>query len=222
MLPDYLSMTLPFLASQAGNPASGWTETTIGREDWLPGAIAALGIAMISTVLLRRWFKKTRTAKDAPSMPIREQREQLQKRSERDSLDRLMVEVQELTRVCAAQIENRATKLEHLIDLADQRLRELEAACDSARTVRLDPQVEYRRDSAPTQREPVGSASRSRDRDWSAEGDPVDVVDRRSGDQLSRRIHELSQMGLKSIEIARQLDEQVGKVELILALREAS
>jgi hypothetical protein len=29
-------------------------------------------------------------------------------------------------------------------------------------------------------------------------------------------------MGLKSVEIARQLDEQVGKVELILALRSAS
>lgn len=62
----------------------------------------------------------------------------------------------------------------------------------------------------------------NRSRDWSAEGDEQSESPAQRRDQLAERVHELSAMGLKSVEIARQLDEQVGKVELILALRSAS
>lgn len=62
----------------------------------------------------------------------------------------------------------------------------------------------------------------NRSRDWSAESDEQSESPAQRRDQLAERVHELSAMGLKSVEIARQLDEQVGKVELILALRSAS
>lgn len=208
------------LASQSGSGAGGWSEA-VGREDWLPGAIAALGIAMITTVMLRRWIKRTKKASEASQAPLREQRERLQGRAERDSLDRLMVEVQELTRVCAAQIENRASKLEYLIELADQRLKELDRACESAghHAQHTQPRLssDGRSQGSPTAPARVASG------DWSSPtGAERDDLGHSSGDHLSRKVHELSQMGLKSIEIARQLDEQVGKVELILALRDAS
>ncbi len=39
-------------------------------------------------------------------------------------------------------------------------------------------------------------------------------------DPLSRQVYDLSDRGLPSVEIARQLNQQTGKVELILALRQ--
>lgn len=39
-------------------------------------------------------------------------------------------------------------------------------------------------------------------------------------DPLSARIYDLADQGMPSVEIARQLDQQTGKVELILALRQ--
>jgi hypothetical protein len=38
-------------------------------------------------------------------------------------------------------------------------------------------------------------------------------------DPLTRRVYELSDAGHNPVDIARALDEQIGKVELILALR---
>ena len=38
-------------------------------------------------------------------------------------------------------------------------------------------------------------------------------------DPLTRQIYEMADQGTTPVEIAQQLDEQVGKVELILALR---
>lgn len=220
---DSLMLLVHMIASRT-LPASGVAgdlgQGLIGREDWLPGAIAALGIAMITSVLLRRWFRKSRRANEDRDRPVREQRERLQNRAERDSLDQLMVEVQELTRVCAAQIENRATKLEYLIELADQRLRELERACaDAEPTGSVSGRVSNRSDRVVPENRPERSPTT---RDWSDASEPSYSAVHTDGDPLTKRIHELSQMGLKSIEIARQLDEQVGKVELILALGEAS
>jgi len=220
MLPTPVLHIQCMVASQSGSGIVGWGES-VGREDWLPGAIAALGIAMITTVLLRRWLKRTKAASKASQAPLKEQRERLQGRAERDSLDRLMVEVQELTRVCAAQIENRASKLEYLIELADQRLKALELACESAddQTRSTQPRLS----SAGRSQTSAMASARVASGDWSSPADRDGQARGHSpADHLSRQVHELSQMGLKSIEIARQLDEQVGKVELILALRDAS
>ncbi|MFG0294070.1 MAG: hypothetical protein ACF8MJ_13085 [Phycisphaerales bacterium JB050] len=223
MLAQLVNGIDPVLALQ-GAPETGRFFDSMGStENWLPGAVAALGVALITIALLRRWLKRSRASRARdPKQALAQQREQLQHRTERDSLEKLMVEVQELTRVCAAQIENRASKLEHLIQLADQRLNELERATERPPVVasvrsggERDTELEARPSAART-----GSS-----RDWSSEGDEevaAQTSPARRRDQLAERVHELSEMGLKSVEIARQLDEQVGKVELILALREAS
>jgi hypothetical protein len=41
-----------------------------------------------------------------------------------------------------------------------------------------------------------------------------------SDDPLARRVYELADGGMDAVAIARQLNEHVGKVELMLALRE--
>ena len=48
------------------------------------------------------------------------------------------------------------------------------------------------------------------------------VHDAAPTDPLVRRVYELSDEGRESTEIAQQLDEHVGKIELILALRDGS
>lgn len=205
-------------ASPQTESAGGFFNSMTSTQNWLPGAVAALGILLITTTLLRRWVKKSRAARNHdPREKLREQRETLQNRAERDSLEHLMVEVQELTRICAAQIENRATKLEHLIELADRRLADLEQA--SSR--RSDPLPSSAERDRTIEARPAAMPS-NRSRDWSAESDEPSESPAQRRDQLAERVHELSAMGLKSVEIARQLDEQVGKVELILALRSAS
>ena len=44
---------------------------------------------------------------------------------------------------------------------------------------------------------------------------------REPADPVSRRSYELADEGRDALDIARSLDEQVGKVQLILALRES-
>lgn len=213
-VPLFILGSAPPPAESAGSFFNSMTST----QNWLPGAVAALGILLITTTLLRRWVKKSRAARNHdPREKLREQRETLQNRAERDSLEHLMVEVQELTRICAAQIENRATKLEHLIELADRRLADLEQATSR----RSDPSPSSAERDRTIEARPAAIPS-NRSRDWSAEGDEQSESPAQRRDQLAERVHELSAMGLKSVEIARQLDEQVGKVELILALRSAS
>jgi hypothetical protein len=221
MISGNLAVVGSALGAQGGSTTGGFFGSAGATENWLPGAVAALGIALITATLLRRWVKRTRaTSQSDPKQVIADQRERLQHRAERDSLEKLMVEVQELTRVCAAQIENRATKLEYLIELADRRLAELKALT-SDRPVRSHAESPQRRsEERALPHHPQERTARTRD--WSAEGEEEFVSVSRQRDQLAERVYELSSMGLKSVEIARQLDEQVGKVELILALREAS
>ena len=199
-VPLFILGSAPPQAESAGSFFNSMTST----QNWLPGAVAALGILLITTTLLRRWVKKSRAARNHdPREKLREQRETLQNRAERDSLEHLMVEVQELTRICAAQIENRATKLEHLIELADQRLADLEQATSR----RSDPAPSTPGRDRTIETRPAAIPS-NRSRDWSAEGDEQSESPAQRRDQLAERVHELSAMGLKSVEIARQLDEQ--------------
>jgi hypothetical protein len=220
MVTECVAIFGPMLGAQVPPTPGGFFDTVGETQNWMPGAVAALGIALITATLLRRWMKRNRVSRQRePKRVLSDQRQQLQHRAERDSLEKLMVEVQDLTRLCAAQIENRASKLEHLIQLADQRLQQLDRATQpspahSPRSTRPDHRHNFDNTAVSKRTE--------RTQDWSAEADEEPVIVTRQRDQLAERVHDLSAMGLSSIEIARQLEEQVGKVELILALREAS
>lgn len=185
----------------------------------------------------------------------------------RQRLDSLMVEVQELTRVCAAQVENRATRLETLLRDADDLVRRLEAATRQAEAAaeRAQAPAVARQHARP---QAVGPTRHSRtdaardellagaydddqyddhpshdDDDFARAHAPATVAaaGARSSAALTARAHaerrnpndvpvepltvrvaELADAGLSAPEIARHLGEQIGKVELILALRSAS
>jgi len=106
-----------------------------------------------------------------------------------------MAEMRELARACVAQIEERIARMEAAIREADERL----ARLDAARTAEA-PAVTVRRIEPirPPGSTPIGS------------------------DELSQRIFSLADEGRTAVDIARELAEHTGKVELILALREES
>jgi hypothetical protein len=109
---------------------------------------------------------------------------------ERDTLESLMVEVQELTRVCAAQIENRTVKLEKLLAEADARLAEFKTEPSAA--PKAGPKLADDLRRAPEFRE--------------------------STDPVLTRVLELAEQGKPHASIAREVGLPIGKVDLMIRL----
>ena len=118
-------------------------------------------------------------------------------------LERLMVEVEQLAKRFAAQLDAKSIQIEDLIRAADLRIAALQQLTDQ-------PPVTDK--TAP----PLSAATApSPDPDQPATpGGP-------GGDELSRRVCTMADAGMAPVDIARELAEHVGKVELILSLREA-
>jgi hypothetical protein len=132
-----------------------------------------------------------RRNREAPSP--REMIEQVKaNRAQTDDAHAATGQLADTARRLSAQLDNKARRLEVLIRQADERL----AALADATGDRAAP---ARTDGAPEAAAPPAAA-------------PLDP--------LTRSVYEHADTGLTALEIAQQLDEQVGKVELILALRE--
>ena len=97
----------------------------------------------------------------------------------------------------AAALDNKAERLEQLIARADERVAALQSS-----------------DRAPDP--PPGPLP---DREGGRSDSPASVR-RTPRDPLTQTVYELTDTGRSPLEIAKALDEQIGKVELILALRE--
>jgi len=117
-------------------------------------------------------------------------------------VESLMADAEELTRRLAAHLDNKAARLEKLIAEADDRLARLEEAAGPSGAARPSPR-----------RRSIHEGARE-------EGHRATTLLHEGADPLTRRVHELADEGLGTIEIAQRLEEQVGKVELILALRQ--
>ncbi len=100
-----------------------------------------------------------------------------------------VAELHDTARHLSAQLDNKARRLEKLIEDADQRI----AALGSSAAV-TPPATGTTAAPAPSNGE-------------------------QRTDPLTEEIYELADAGRTPVEIAQHLDEQVGKVELILALR---
>ncbi len=104
-------------------------------------------------------------------------------------------ELHDTARRLSAQQDNKAQRLEKLIEDADQRIAALGLSAAAA-----PPAT----GAVPT---PAPTAA------------PAPSNGEQRMDPLTEEIYELADAGRTSVEIAQHLDEQVGKVELILALR---
>ena len=98
--------------------------------------------------------------------------------------------LEDTARRLSALLDNKSRRLEKLIDDADQRIAALGLRTDATAT----------RPTAAVTPPPRSNG-----------GPPKDA--------LTQDVYELADAGRNSVEIAQRLDEQVGKIELILALR---
>lgn len=151
-------------------------------------AVAGIVIALIVAALKER--RRARPAPRKPAAPSRPPRQQIEVQAARtDPLEAL--------RRMAAQLEDRAVRLETLIRQADERITALSETA-----------------TAPPTRSAFAAPA-------AAPPDPAPrtALRPRAPDPLTQAVYDRADSGLTTVQIARELDEQMGKVELILALR---
>lgn len=165
----------------------------------LSSALIVLGIIMVVWILLRGAWRRQRDRNQ--KTPLEHMTEISAGAQERQREAGPGPELLEMSRRLVAQIDARAAHLEALIADADDRIEELRRL--QAAGADHDGRPAGRAGAAP----PSSSAASS-------------AADPRAEDPVSRGVYELADRGLGPVEIARQLDQHVGAVELILALRQ--
>lgn len=178
----------------------------IAQQSNMHNMLLVLGIALVTTSLLMMY--RRRRAKRVTRITPHEQIERIkQQRGMRGDLETLMVEIEELARRFGAQLDAKTVELERLLGEADQRIKQLQQMGGQ-------PQPKTDGSSVPVQdAEPAASNLRfpgSQGTDQTQPDDP-----------LARSVYDLADQGLGPHDIAQKLDELVGKIELILALRNA-
>ncbi|MEM9882163.1 MAG: hypothetical protein AAF800_04510 [Planctomycetota bacterium] len=153
-----------------------------------------VGIIFISAWLIMRARKRLR---DGPNHTTATENLERYRQHEgvRGDLESLMVDIEQLAQRLGSQLDAKAVRLEKLIDDADLRLSQLRQADLDAHANAAPPR--------PEEVKPVGQAE---------PGSPADP--------LTADVYRLADIGKTASTIARELDEHVGKVELILALRQ--
>jgi len=169
-----------------------------------PDLLLTAGVALVTLWALITVRRRLRARLDEQSTP-RERIDAIRDRAAKqskgaDELGAVMADAEELTRRLAAHLDNKAARLQLLLDEADARIAELNRLAGNASRADARSQV---RTTAAARRAAVPL------------GPPDDV------DPLSRDVYRLADEGADPLAIAQRLNEQVGKVKLILALREA-
>lgn len=196
------------------------------RESLLPGMLLAFGVLLALLMMMRLMRRKqhTRPVDGTPDERIAAIHERAT--ASIGPLDRAMADAEQLARRLAATMENKAARLELLIEEADRKLEELNRAVAqarpapapaerSARPPRIDPalldmaRVEQDREERHGHRENPRLADETPERP--RQEPPADPV--------HRRVWALADDGLPPLDIARSLNQPIGQVELILNLR---
>lgn len=176
--------------------------------------LLVLGIVLVSASMMLGLRNRQRKSGSAPSA-----RDTLERAKQKDGLKRdletLAVEIEALARRLGTQLDNKAARIERLLDEADTTL----ARLDQARSNLLTPS-DTRTQAAP---------DRSEGADLTATAAPSShaAPERSEGagsspDRLTADTYRLADAGMTAAEIAKSVGEHVGKIELILALRPSS
>ena len=123
-----------------------------------------------------------------------------QKQGVRNDLESLMVDLEQMARRLSAQLDAKTLQVEKATREADERIAQLRALQEQLARPATSVAAAPRSDSYDPGHAPASPG----------EGDP-----------LTREVYALADQGRGPTDIARQLNEHVGKVELILALRNA-
>jgi len=153
------------------------------------------GLLLIVASLLFSIRGRRRKTESHPTVDEEIERRR-QARGLRGDLEQIMVEIEQLAKRMSAQLDAKAMHVEMLLRETDQKIEQLK---------RL--QSDRGHSDTPADTAAVGSAT----------GDEP-ASDEQDG--IARSVYALADTGLDASQIARKLEEHVGKVELILALRD--
>ena len=221
------------------------SSTTIGVSEHLPALLLAAGVSLLSFLLLMNLrFKLNRRAASRHISPAfaagpsdggaadfeAPHRHHHPPRSSRTAMpatidNPIAVSAHESVNLLIRELDTRCRTLEVLLRQADERIRQLEDALDD----RVGASISPTRTALPERPRKSGgdavAARAEQSRENADELPSIEIIPADDGlasqrlDPLSVNIYELADRGRSALEIARHLDEQVGKVELILALR---
>jgi len=173
--------------------------------DLLSSGFIAAGVMMLIWLLLRKqWRRQARRGMEKTPLEHMEAISTTARQRGRDEL--AGADLVQLSRRALAQIEARSALLEALIADADERIEELRRLEDG----RAQGGGRGGSPGAPGGQAPTGSGAGGNGR----QAGPGGVED-----PVMRGVYELADRGLAPVEIARELDQHLGAVELILALR---
>ena len=191
-------------------------------EQNLPANMALLaGVALITTWLVMRVRKRRAAGEDRADLTPRELIERNRQHDAlRGDLEDLMVEIEQLTRRFGAQLDAKSIHLEKLLDDAEQRIAELKGLADAATGASTAPPGNAEATRTPTDKAKAARAPRAAPDDEAPAVAPAAGDDASPDDPLADRVYQLADAGQDPVAIARHLNEHVGKVELILALRQ--
>jgi len=186
--------------------AASWSNFQL-TDLLLPVGLIFMTIWMMMRLARRRRQGNTGAIAPTPTEHLERVRQQ---KGVRHDLEELMVDIEQFAKRVGAQLDAKSMRLEHLIEEADRKMVELKRLQqESAEPPPHRPSAAVR----PSVRQPSAAyAPAAEPNDTSDTGDEP-------SDALARSVYAMADAGRNPNDIARELNEHVGKVELILALR---
>lgn len=175
-----------------------------------PAIIAIVVLLIVAVAFIFVWQARIKIARrNAAIGTPRERINEIKTRARMDETIRTQeAELLRKSREFAALLDNKAERLEQLLMQADERIAQLHALHSGPRADRNGQSQSA--GNAPAGITGIGEHERDEARTAPEPSPP---------DPLTARVYELADQGRTPIEIARELDEHTGKVELMLALR---
>lgn len=177
------------------------TGSSVFQDSYLPmmAVVAVVGIGVLLMISVRSKIAR----RNADRLSPRELIDQLKSAGRhRGDAQSASAELLESARQLAAKLDNKAARLEVLIQQADERISRMSQLSGMGGVTQDGPSLTR-----------AAEPDRARN-SVAANGPPISL------DPLTQSVYELADIGYQSIQIAQELDEQVGKVELILSLRD--
>jgi hypothetical protein len=179
--------------------------------------VVAMGVLL--TISIRGKISK----KNAAIPPAKQQIAQAKTRLRIvDDQNAISADLHDKARHLSALMDNKSERLEQLLEEADVKIRAMREMLDqtlrsgSAPPGELLDEADRMNLEIQSLQEPEVPPDSTR-----VERTPTSVETSVQVDPLTRTVYELADAGNDSVAIAQMLDEQIGKVELILALRES-
>lgn len=219
---------------------AGWWQS-IGKEaseskSLLPTMLLAFGV-MLAMFFMMRMLRRKQSTRPIP-MPVEDRISAIHEMatSTISPVERAMSDAEQLARRLAATMENKAARLELLIEEADRKLEELNRAVSQASRTTPERTPAPRRTLDPTLLDRARVEQDRAERNGHHEPTPLPITPTTNAraepthtgsdhpshaDPVHRRIWALADDGMPPMDIARSLNQPVGQVELILNLRKS-